>query len=146
MMHLQRITRPLFPELRREMDRLFDNFLGTDGFSPLSNVRPFPALNLSEDHDRLLVEAEVPGLRMSGLEILIQGNELTIKGRRTPMEGENLVYHRRERGAGEFTRFLTLPIEVDAERVEATLKDGVLTIVMPKAETARARKIAVKTA
>jgi HSP20 family protein len=146
MMRLQRITRPLFPELRREMDRLFDNFLATDGFSPLGHVRPFPALNLSEDHDRLLVEAEVPGLRMSDLEISIQGNELTLKGRRTSMEGESLVYHRRERGAGEFTRFMTLPTEVDADRVEATLKDGVLTIVMPKAESARARKIAVKTA
>lgn len=148
MMSLQRITRPLFPELRQEMDRLLENFLGPDAFGsgPLAGVRPFPALNVREDDQRLYVEAEVPGLGMKDLEILVQGNELTVKGRRPAMEGENVVYHRRERGTGEFTRFLTLPVEVDPDRVEATLKDGVMIIVMPKAETARARKITVKTA
>jgi HSP20 family protein len=143
MMPLQRLTRPLFPELRYELDRLFENFPETLGFG----TRPsFPALNMWEDDQRLYVEAEVPGLGMKDLEIVVQGNELSVKGRRTALEGAHVTYHRRERGAGEFARFLTLPIEVDADRVEATLKDGVLNIVMPKAETARARKITVKTA
>jgi HSP20 family protein len=141
MMYLQRIGRPAFPELRREMDRLFENFLGTEPLAPSNGLRPFPALNLWEDAERVFAEAEMPGLRMDDLEISIQGNELAIKGRRAPLEGDNLVYHRRERGTGEF---VTLPLDVDADRVEATLKDGVLTIVMPKAETARVRKIAVK--
>jgi HSP20 family protein len=148
MIPLQRITRPLFPELRHEVDRLFENFLGPEalGFRPLGGARPFPALNVWEDDRRLFVEAEIPGLGMKDVEILVQGNELTLKGQRAAMEGESVVYHRQERGAGEFVRFLTLPVEVDPDSVEATLKDGVLTIVLPKAETARARKITVKTA
>lgn len=144
MMYLQRIGRPLFPELRREMDRLFESFLGPEASAPLNGLRPFPAVNLWEDSERVLAEGEVPGLRMEDLDISIQGNELAIKGRWPPLQGDECVYHRRERGTGEFTRFLTLPLDVDADRVEATLKDGVLTIVMPKAGTARVRKIAVK--
>jgi HSP20 family protein len=144
MMPLQRLARPFFPELRSELDRLFDNFLTpeTQFFGP----RAFPALNMWEDDRRLYVEAEVPGLGLKDVEIQVQGNELSVKGSRNTLEGENVTYHRRERGAGEYVRFLTLPVEVDADHVEATLKDGVLTIVLPKAETARARKIAVKTA
>jgi HSP20 family protein len=138
------VARPLFPELRQELDRLFENFLGPDNqvFSPSA----FPALNMWEDEQRLYVEAEVPGIDLKDLEINVQGNELSVKGRRNMIEDENVTYLRRERGAGEFVRFLTLPVEVDAERVEATLKDGVLNIALPKAETARARKITVKTA
>jgi HSP20 family protein len=54
------------------------------------------------------------------------------------------VFHRRERGAGEFTRVLALPCDVDTDNVEATLKNGVLTIILPKAEAARTRKITVR--
>ncbi len=144
MFDLARPTRSMLPEFRRELDRLFDGFFGPESF--LSSVRPFPPVNLWEDRERMYLEAEVPGLTMDDLEITIQGNELTIRGTRRPADGEKVVYHRQERGAGEFTRFLTLPIEVDADRVEATLKDGVLTIAMPKSEHAKARKINVKTA
>lgn len=106
----------------------------------------FPALSLWEDSESLYAEAEVPGLRMEDLEIFVVGNELTVKGRRPPLEEKNVTYHRQERGTGEFARVLTLPMEVNAERVEATLRNGVLTVLMPKAEQARARKIAVKSA
>ena len=145
MFELRRFPTLPMLDLRREIDRLFNGFLGAEAFAP-SVARPFPALNLWEDGDRLLAEAEVPGMDLSDLEIFIQGNELTVKGHRKPLEDASAVYHRRERGTGEFTRFLTLPNDVDSNRVEAVLKDGVLTIVMPKAEHARARKITVKTA
>ena len=72
------------------------------------------------------------------------GDELTLKGRREPEDGQQATYHRRERGTGSFTRVLTLPIEVDADKVEASLAQGVLTIRLPKAESAKARKIQVK--
>ncbi len=134
-------TVPPVSELRRELDRVFDGFLGTR-FAP-PRQRAFPALNAWEDGNRMFVEAEVPGLAMEDLDIQIQGNELTIRGQRKPVES-NVVYHRRERGTGEFTRFVTLPVEVDADNVEAALKDGVLTIILPKAEKARARRIEVK--
>lgn len=131
---------PAVSQLRREVDRLFDNY------AEPSRMRPFPALNAWEDGHRLMVEAEVPGLKLDDLDITIDGNELTIQGRRAPMADENIVFHRRERGTGEFVRRVTLPVDVDADSVEAALKDGVLTIVLPKSEKARARKIEVKTA
>ena len=132
---------PTLPSLRREMDRLFDTFAVPEG-APASAA--FPALNVWEDHDRLNVEAEVPGMKMDELEILIQGDELTLRGTRKTTDDPNACYVRRERGSGAFVRYLTLPFEVDAGQVEATLRDGVLTIRMPKSERAKARRIQVR--
>lgn len=130
--------------LRREFDRLVEGALG---FEPLNGgVRPFPALNIWEEGDALVAEAEVPGLSMEDLEVLVQGNELTIKGERREPADEKIVYHRQERGTGQFSRFLNLPVEVDAEKVDASLKNGVLTIRLPKSERAMARKITVRSA
>jgi HSP20 family protein len=128
-------------QLNRELGRLFDDFAAGAPFD-----RPFPALNLWEDGARLIAEAEVPGHRMQDLEVLVVGDELTIKGRRSADAPEGATVHRRERGMGEFHRTLTLPVEINADAVEATLKDGVLTLVLPKAEAARARKITVRSA
>ena len=83
-------------------------------------------------------------MRLEDLEVLVHGHELTIKGHRKPVDGEKAIYHRRERTLGEFSRFLTLPVEIDADAVEADLKDGVLTVIMPKAARAKARRIAVQ--
>lgn len=131
-------------ELRREMDRLLDNFGTGAGRWPLQSGTPYPALNVWDGGDALFVEAEVPGIPRENLEILTIGNELTIKGRRPPLGDERATYHRRERGTGEFTRLLQLPAEVNAEGVEASLEGGVLTIRLPKAEAAKPRKIQVK--
>ena len=146
-------TFPAFPvnQLRRELDRLFEGVLG----SPVE-ATVFPPLNVWEDNDAILVEAEVPGLGMNDFEILVQGNELTIKGQRRAGYGETnagsgsnveesqAVFHRRERSVGQFARFMSLPTEVDPDKVEASLKDGVLTIKLPKSDRARARRITVK--
>ena len=127
-----------YAPLRREINRLFEEFAGALD----DNARPYPALNLWEDGNSYFAEAEVPGLKLEDLEITVVGHELTIKGRwQTATE---CAYHRRERQTGEFVRSVTLPAEVDADKVEASLKDGVLTITLPKAESARARKIAVR--
>ncbi len=132
---------PTIPGLGRELDRLFG--LATPGL--LGFAAPaFPALNVWEDADTLFVEAELPGLRMEDLEILIQGDELTLRGTRRPVEETNASFLRRERPNGEFVRYVTLPFEVNADQVEATLRDGVLTIRMPKSERAKARKIQVR--
>lgn len=132
-------------ELQREMNRLFD------GYGPRFHnggwLRPttFPALNIWEEGDTLFAEAELPGVSKDDIEVYAVGNELTIKGSRQPCQCEEVTYHRRERGTGEFTRVVTLPIEVDTEKVQASLKDGVLTITLPKAEEAKPKKISVKT-
>jgi HSP20 family protein len=131
-------------ELQREMNRLFD------GYGPRLDggrwMRPttFPALNVWEDGDSLHAEAEIPGVSQNEIEVYAVGNELTIKGTRRPREGEGVAYHRRERGTGEFTRVVTLPVDVNPEKVRASLKDGVLTVMLPKAEEAKPRKVTVK--
>ncbi len=136
-----------FGVTRSEMNRLFDNFLG----SPLaekafkSAQRSFPAVNVWEDEAFYFVEAECPGCKIDSLDVSVRGEELTIKGTRTAADNpSNSQLHRSERGTGAFSRTLMLPNEVEANKVEASLKHGVLTIKMPKAEAAKPRKIAIK--
>jgi HSP20 family protein len=134
-----------FSDLRREMERLFDEFGGRGMRALFRQMEVFPAINMWDAGDALMLEAEVPGLRQDDLEILTMGSELTIKGRRTAPAEEHRTYHRQERGTGEFSRVVTLPVEVEADRVEATLSDGVLTLKLPKAASARPRKITLRT-
>ena len=134
-------------QLRDEMDRLVNSF-----FSPQPATAPrgwdwpsaaFPALNVWEEGDTLYAEAEVPGMKGDDLDISVIAGDLTIRGRRGGEQQAGVAYHRRERGTGEFNRVLRLPVEVDAAQVEATLTDGVLLIKLPKAETAKPKKIKV---
>jgi HSP20 family protein len=104
----------------------------------------FPALNVWEDGDNFMVEAELPGLGLGDVEVLVVGNELTIKGERKIEKKEGVSYHRQERGTGSFSRLLRLPVMIDAGKVEASFKDGVLTVRLPKAEAAKPRRIEVK--
>ena len=132
-----------FNRLRDEMDRLFRRFGGNGNLWRRTPVE-FPAVDIWEDENDLYLEAELPGMELDDLEIYVtQGNQLTIKGKRTPPEVEG-TWHRRERGFGEFTRVITLPVDVDADKVEATLKHGVLTVRLPKVAEARVRTIPVK--
>lgn len=132
-----------FDELRREMDRLFDSFGTGAARWPLTRPATFPAMNVWDAGDAVCVEAEIPGVTKDDLEVFAVGNELTVKGRRPPMEGK-LTFHRQERGTGEFTRVLTLPVEVNADKVDAILDHGVLTVRLPKAEAAKRKQITVK--
>ncbi|MFQ5429297.1 MAG: Hsp20/alpha crystallin family protein [Phycisphaerae bacterium] len=143
-MLLQRMT-PLagFGQLRREMDRLFGEFL-PELNGALERSWGFPAVNVWEDGERMFVEAEVPGLSMKDLDVEVVGSELLLKGRREASGNEDVTYHRRERGVGEFARRISLPVDIDANQVEAALKDGVLTITLPKAEQAKVKRIEVK--
>lgn len=138
----------VFPmsSLRTELDRafgsLFDSAVGMTPFGGLGQ-REFPAINLWEDELNLFAEAELPGLSMENVEVLAQANELTVRGERKDPENQGASYHRRERGVGSFHRVVELPVDVQADKVSATLRDGVLTITMPKAEAALPRKIKV---
>lgn len=125
------------------MDRVFDNFGMGRARWPYTCPTTFPAMNVWDAGDTVCIEAEIPGVSKDDLEIFAVGNELTVKGRRQPMEGK-LTYHRQERGTGEFTRVLTLPVEVDTDKVDAVLDNGVMTAHLPKAEAAKRRQIAVK--
>jgi HSP20 family protein len=132
--------------LRHEMDRFFSDL--TRGLPNWPNgiaaaTRSFPAVNVWESDHELYAEAELPGLKESDIEIFVVGNELTLKGERRGGEQQEANFHRRERGTGAFTRVVHLPVDVDSSRVSATLRDGVLTVTLPKAEAAKPRKIQV---
>jgi HSP20 family protein len=106
--------------------------------------RQFPAVNIWDAGDELLAEAELPGIKSENLDVSVVGSELTIRGERPDVQEEGVSYHRRERGTGSFTRVVRLPIAIDADRVQANLRDGVLSIRLPKSEAAKPRKIVVQ--
>ena len=131
-------------QLQQEMNHLFSRW-GEDGGRWLGLAGGFPAVNVWEDADRVFVEAELPGLDLKDLEIYVTGgNTLTLKGERKFSVPEKSVWHRQERGQGRFVRALTLPYPVDAEKVDARLENGVLSLTLTKHESARPRKIPVK--
>lgn len=132
-----------FGQVGREMERLFNDFWPEVDVSVMRS-RAFPPLNVWEDGEVFFVEAELPGMKMENIDVEVLGNEVTLKGRREKPAQDNVTYHRHERGHGEFTRLLTLPADIEVNKVEASLRDGVLTIKLPKAEAAKARKIQVK--
>jgi len=141
---LTRMTNDLF-QLHSQMNRWMENF-----FEDSPAVRPYgaayPALNTWQDGDNAWIEAELPGLAMEDLEVLVKGGEVTIAGERKLGEPQGANWHRRERSHGRFSRTLTLPWDVDADKVTATLRDGVLTVQLPKAERAKPRKVKVLSA
>jgi HSP20 family protein len=129
-------------QLRDEMDRLLTGFMGTAG-DGLSMFRRQPAANIWERPDALVIEIEAPGVKSDQLEISVVGNELSLKINRPEATEEGVTYHRRERPQGTFGRVIRLPIDVNADKVGAELRDGVLTVTLPKAENAKPRKISV---
>lgn len=134
-------------QLREEVDRVFGDFFGggaSNGSRFTTAPRCFPALNVWERGEELFIEAELPGLNENDVDISVVGGELVIRGKRLDLEEKDAVYHRRERGVGEFTRVLRLPVEVAVDKIKAKLSDGVLLITLPKAEAAKPRKIKVK--
>jgi HSP20 family protein len=125
------------------MNQLFGRL--TDQFDWRSLAASYPPLNVWEEKDNLIVEAELPGMQLDKLEIYVnEGNELTIKGERQPSAPEKGTWHRQERGFGHFSRTITLPSLVDADRVEARFEQGVLRITLPKSEAAKPKQIVVK--
>lgn len=129
--------------LRREMEQLSGSVLGGRGLSRVhSGV--FPSVNLTEDKDHYYIRAELPGMEPGEFDIQVSGNSLTISGERKIPAEEGGKYHRREREAGKFSRIINLPDAVDTEKIEAGLKNGILTVTIPKAEVAKPRQITVK--
>ena len=160
-------------ELRDEIDRLWTSLVTAPplhGWGPRSDERLFPAVNLRETDDAFTVEAELPGISVSDVDISVAGDSLVLKGSRRDGEGsrssgesasadapsltaersadappaDKVVWLLRERGAGAFERRITLPVAVDSQRVEARLVDGVLTVVCPKLAACQPRKVEVR--
>jgi len=130
-------------QLRDEFDRVYKSLFRDGG--PLAHARTaeHPALNIWEDAEALKIEAELPGLKAEDLDLTVLGSELTIQGRVTAAPPEGQTFHRRERPAGEFRRVIRLPMDVQGDKIAATLSNGVLLITLPKAAAAKPKKIQV---
>ena len=131
-----------FERIRQGLDELSRSYAEKGKPSARANV--YPLLNIYEEPDRLVVTAELPGVKAEDLELSIEGETLTIQGKRdTRQDQANLSYHRREIEAGSFSRAVALPIKVDPEQVSARLVNGILTISLKKASEATPRQITV---
>lgn len=137
--------------VRREIDRALASQYGGNGgragrsaaaFLPGRAARAYPLINLAEDKDSLYVEALAPGVRPESIDLMVVRNTLTIAGEKAPSaEVPAEKFHRNERAAGKFVRAVDLPSEVDSNGVTARYTDGLLTITLPKAETAKPKQI-----
>jgi HSP20 family protein len=131
-----------------QMDRLFAHALGLHGqwqSATGASTRAWaPALDISERKDAYLVTVELPGVQLDDLQITMEDGLLTIQGeRQVASESSEEQYHRLERSSGAFRRAITLPAHIMADAVEASMEDGVLRILVPKAEEAKPKRIQV---
>ena len=139
--------------LRDEMDNLFERFLG-EGWGPSTMMENWPArfgmgprIDMSETENELVVKAELPGVDPKDVDIRVEGNMLTIRGeKRQEKDERHKDFHRVERQYGGFQRTIHLPSSVDSNKVDASYKDGVLSITIGKRPDAKAKKITVRTA
>ena len=123
--------------LKRQVDQLWNR-------APAAAPWPYPALNLWDDGENFHAEAELPGFQIEDIDLAVAGSELQFRAKRQGAVRKDWAVHREERPRGEFSRTITFPAEIDADRVQATLKDGVLRVTLPKAPSAKPRKIDVK--
>ena len=137
-----------FEEFRIRARHLFEGRLGTvPGEGASTSGQWLPAVDVYDAGDRIVLTAEIAGVRREDLSIEVQGNVLTLRGRR-PLgrSGAGVEsYRRMEVASGAFERSFTLPCPVDAERVEAALRDGVLTVTLPRLDLPDGRRIAIET-
>ncbi len=124
--------------LQRELNRLLTG-TGETGRAPR-----FPAVTLRQNKDAVVLEAEVPGIDPAQVNVTVQRTTVTLSGTRTPGKtGENDLVHRQERFTGEFTRTFELPCRVDENAVHASCKNGILTLVMPRAAEDKPKTITI---
>lgn len=141
-----------FRGLRDEVDRLFEDFFrgwarppwSARGLAPAQGEFS-PNVDLKETEKEFTLTAELPGLTKEELDVTIAQDSITLKGeRREEKESREGSYHYRETSYGSFQRVIPLPGEIKADKAKATLKDGVLTLTLPKAEPSKATHVKVK--
>jgi HSP20 family protein len=130
--------------LQDEMNRLFSASFPRGSNQEEMSTGWSPSVDIYESENRIVLEAELPGMKREDFELSIENNVVTLKGeRRFEKKDEGDNYHRVERAYGSFTRSFNLPRTVSTEEIKADFKNGVLTVTVPKKEEAKARKIEI---
>lgn len=131
-----------FDRLRRQLDLAME---GLAGRTAGRRAGVFPLINLTEDNNSYYIRAELPGVKSEDLDIQATGTTVSVSGeRKIPEESNDARYHRRERESGKFSRMISLSTEIDPNKVEASLANGIMTIKLPKSEKAKPKQITVK--
>jgi HSP20 family protein len=141
MLRTRRIADP-FASMNEDLERLLSAVSANAGES--ANI--VPPINVWNDDESVTVEADLPGFAEDGIDVSIDGDVLVLRGSREIERPENVTALRQERGSGSFERRLRLPFPVASDQVTATLDRGVLTVRLPKAESAKTRRIPVTAA
>jgi HSP20 family protein len=131
-------------ELQGEMNRLLEGFFGRPGQQAAMERVWAPAVDMYETKEELVVNAELPGLNEKDIQLSITGDVLTLRGeRRLNQEVTQDSFYRGERWYGKFERSLPLPIPVQADKVKASYRDGVLSVRLPKVEEIKPKAIKI---
>ena len=132
-------------DLRTAVDQVFGNYMGRPGRMRLYRG-VFPALNMTENEDTLYLTAELPGINPKEIDISATANSIVLRGERKESSASKEVnYHQREREFGTFRRVIDLPTKIDTDKINASYKNGILTVALPKAEEVKPKQIQIKT-
>jgi HSP20 family protein len=131
-----------FDRLRNEINRLFD-FDAWPEATGLFDRSFSPSLDVAETDDNFVVSVDLPGVPEKDIDITVANNVLTIRGEKKSEKEEKGTYYRKETWSGSFQRTISLPSTVDADQVEANMKNGVLEVSLPKREEAKPKRISV---
>jgi HSP20 family protein len=127
-----------------DLQQNLESFLGSSWLgSSMSSGGAFPPINVFRKGDDFMVVAELPGVDSSTIDIQVKNNAIRISGTKRVDYDKNISMHRRERAAGRFDRTISLPIEVDADQVKAECRNGILGLLLPRAERDKPRSIKV---
>ena len=143
---LRRREREMNPltKMHNEMDDLFGSFFEDWDF-PIARASRWPILDIAENENEFIIKAEVPGCKAEDIDISVNNNRLTISGEKKQEEKkEEKGYYHYERSFGSFRREISLGCDVDANKIDATYKDGILSIKLPKTEKTKPVKVKVK--
>jgi HSP20 family protein len=135
-------TFAVMDEMRRNMEQAYRE----QDAPAFETAGGWPRLSLWDEGKNLVMKADVPGLTDKDVELQLTQDVLTVSGQRRSDAPEGYSVHRQERFPARFSRSFTLPVKVDGEKITASLKDGVLTVTLPKAPESQPRQITVKTA
>jgi len=133
---------PAFSHPVNRLDTWFDRFLGDDGGSLVSRAWTEMPVALWQDEDHYFIEVELPGVMQDDVDLTVHNGMLFIRGERKPQEGRRYLYN--GRSFGRFERVISLPEAVATDDVQAALKDGILSITLPKSPESKPKKISLQ--